>query len=80
MIWNGADKRKIQNKAAWTKQIYILTIHTMKHLKHYYGSITVRENILCVCVCMCECVWLTQLKLQKRLSNKSDLCMLTTHF
>ena len=22
----------------------------MKHLKHYYGSITVREIILCVCV------------------------------
>ena len=30
----------------------------MKHLKHYDGSITVRENILCVCV--------TQLKLQKK--------------
>ena len=22
----------------------------MEHLKHYYGSISVRENILCVCV------------------------------
>ena len=28
----------------------------MKHLKHYYGSITVCENILCVCVCVCVCV------------------------
>ena len=25
----------------------------MKHLKHYYGSINVREIILCVCVCVC---------------------------
>ena len=28
----------------------------MKHLKHYYGSITVREIIPCVCVCVCVCV------------------------
>ena len=25
----------------------------MKHSKHYYGSMTVREIILCVCVCVC---------------------------
>ena len=25
----------------------------MKYLKHYYGSITVRENILSVCMCVC---------------------------
>ena len=50
----------------------------MKYLKHYNGSITARENILCVCVCVC--VWLTQLKLQKGLNNKSILFMSTTYF
>ena len=25
----------------------------MKHLNHYYGSMIIRENILCVCVCVC---------------------------
>ena len=30
-----------------------ITKHAMIHLKHYYGSITVREIILCVCVCVC---------------------------
>ena len=35
-----------------TKQIYILQYIQWKHLKHYYGSITVRENILCVYVCV----------------------------
>ena len=53
---NGADKMNIQDKAVQTKQIYISTIHAMKHLKHYYGSITVRGIILCVCVCVCVCV------------------------
>ena len=47
----------------------------MKHLKHYYGSNTVREIIPCVCVCV------TNTKgLQKGLNNKSVLCMLTTYF
>ena len=31
-----------------------ITKNAMIHLKHYYGSISVRENILCVCVCVCD--------------------------
>ena len=57
-LWNGAEDSK---QGGINKKIYILTIHTMKYLKHYYGSITFCENIPSVCVCVC--VWLTQLKL-----------------
>ncbi len=56
-------KRYERCETAWTKrtfktkrynqiQIYIAIIHAMKHLKHYYDSITVRQIILCVCVCV----------------------------
>ena len=34
----------------------LITKHAMIHLKYCYGSITVREIVLCVCMCVCVCV------------------------
>ena len=49
-IWNGADKRNIQNKRHKQNKFISWQYIQWKHLKHYYGSITVRENILWSCV------------------------------
>ena len=41
MIWNGADKRDIQNKRHKQNKFIFITKHAMIHLKHFYGSIIV---------------------------------------
>ena len=50
----------------------------MKHLKPYYGSITIREIILCVCVYVY--VTNTTKTTKKDKNDKSVLCMLTMYF
>ena len=54
-IWNGADKRNIQNKRRKQNKFIFITKYEMIHLKHYYGSIIVRKIVLRVCVCVCVC-------------------------
>ena len=74
--------RKEHSKQGDEQNTFIfITKHVMIYLKHYYGSIIVRKIVLCVCVCVCVCVcaWLTQLKLQKGLNNKSIMFMLTMY-
>ena len=75
-MWNGADKKNIQDKAVQTKQIYISTIHAMKHFKtllwFYYCS---WNNPVCVCVCV-----INTNTTKKGLNDKSVLCVLTTYF
>ena len=59
-----------------TKQIYIHNKTCNDKFKILLWFYIVRKIVLCVCVC----VWLTQLKLQKGLNNKSVLFMSTTYF
>ena len=60
MIWKRYEtvRTKRTFKTKQYKQNKFISQQYMQWiiLKHYYGSITVREIILCVCVCVCVCV------------------------
>ena len=75
-IWNGTDKRNIQNKATNKTNLYLYKTY-IDTLKYRNGSIN--KIVMCVYVRVCVCVTNTTTTTE-RLNVKSVLIMLKSYF